>query len=111
MGRSVLWFSGRLRVYNDSRPHAQQPFNDDLLARLQAGTYDAQPVNHRTDLHRAELDLLLRIDDIDKLLGLVRTQRAVGNQQRRIFPAAGNAEPREESRTQTVVRIGKHAAS
>src|SRR5436309_3100760 len=101
----------QLCVHRDARPHAHQSFNDDLFARLQSGFHDAQPLNDRADCHRPELDLFIRGDDIDKLLRLVRTQRPVGNQQRRIFPVARNAEARKESRTQPVIRIGKHAAS
>ena len=78
---------------------------------FQALLHDPQAVDHRADLHRAKLDLLLRVDDIDELLRLVRAERAVGNQQRRIFAAAGNAHARKEARAKRAIRIGKHAAA
>ena len=72
-----------------SRPHAHQAFNDDLVTRLQPLLHDAQTINHRADLDRAKLNLLLGVDDVDKLQRLVRTERAIGNQQP--FEAASGA--------------------
>ncbi len=54
-----------------ARSHAQQPFHDYLFLRLQAAAHDPQAVDHWADLNRAEFDLLLRVDDIDKLLRLI----------------------------------------
>src|SRR6266550_61652 len=62
---SVLWFGGRLWIHQNTGSHAHQSFNDDLFARLQPLLDDPQPVNQRADLHRAELDFFLRVDDIN----------------------------------------------
>src|SRR5438093_205860 len=100
----------QFRLHHDSRTHAHQSFNDDLFTWLQPFLNHTQAVDHWADLYRAKLNLLLCVDYIDKFLRLIRTQGAVRDEQRRIFSAARDADAPEESRTQAMIGIGKHAA-
>src|SRR5712664_3350694 len=61
----------RFRLCHDTWSHTQQSFHDDLFARLEPFLHYSQAVNHRSDLDRAKLDLLLRVDHIDELLRLI----------------------------------------
>src|SRR5262249_40425837 len=86
-------------------------FHDHQFSRLQALLHDTQTVNHGTDFHRAKLDLLLRIDDINELQRLIRSQCTVRNEKRGIFSAARETDARKKPRPQTVIVVGKDASS
>ena len=67
-----------IRIDDDSGSHTDETFHDDLLAWVQSTVHDTQAINDGADRHGPELDLLFRVNNVDKFLGLVGSECAVG---------------------------------
>src|SRR5581483_4973238 len=90
-----------------ARAHALQPIHHDRFALLQPVADDPQPVNDRPQLHRPVLDLVIRADNEYVLHALVRSDRAVVDEQSVVFVPPQQLDAREQSGRENAVVVIK----
>ncbi len=67
----------------DARPDPHETVDDDLVARLDAGSHDSEAIRERADLDRAIHQTVALAEQEDELPVLVRADGSVTHQQRR----------------------------